>query len=321
MYANITLSSFLLQFPLAEGPFCVFFGHPASFIHIAAFIVIVYDLYYFPPVHSKIPRYLDVGAFSFKKTFYYKNHLFTLRLAFYTQASRLLLQQWNFSTTRSSHRYLCLPASMPSRVVSACVFLALLIPSVTSQLAGCADVACPPAATPGGTHECQIGNSTLTSIGVASIDSKISTQPLTWTLGFEWVNETIQDLKYLLHRSLYLGTEPSLNLGDDQSYGGCALIFEGVASMLRFSANTEAKDWTCPNAMGSQCVDDLNLLAQREFENIDKNASASICTALGTVLQDKVPKSCSGVAGSSSWENIISRGMLNMSWPFHSSTC
>ncbi|WEW59274.1 hypothetical protein PRK78_004743 [Emydomyces testavorans] len=197
-----------------------------------------------------------------------------------------------------------------------CAFLALLIQSVTSQIAGCADVGCPAAQEPLVTHECQFGNATFNAIGIARVDSKITPDPLTWTLGVQAVNDSAhpQNTNWTLQRNFYLGTPPSLDLRQNKTYGGCVLVFNGIAPRLAFTS-ADSRNWTCSSAMNSKCVDDLRSLARTEVDRVVKNATTEICSALGTALQGNVPQSCARLFGSKSWGNIISKGRLQM--PMH----
>lgn len=201
-------------------------------------------------------------------------------------------------------------ASISSSSVILPVTLALLSLSRLSiaQLSSCDAVACP--LDEYSQPRCVIGNTTARAIGVSSFTSPLSSQPLTWTIAVQ----SIDELPNTFERDFFLGTSPSLNLTDGGSSRSqaCALFFEGVATMIKFpGSGPEYDQGTCNDALTQSCVDDLRNQARAELANVrggrdNSSSSASVCASLGDALRGRAPKTCS-VASDGRWGDVLVR--------------
>lgn len=178
----------------------------------------------------------------------------------------------------------------------------------TAQLSRCDAVACP--LDEYSQQRCVLGNITARAVGISSFTSALSSQPLTWTLAIQSINEPPRSFD----RDFFIGTPPAVNLTDEGSSRSeaCALFFEGVATELKFPGSDPDYDQgTCNDALTKSCVDDLRTQARSELANIrggkDKNSSsASVCASLGDALRGSAPKTCA-VASNGSWGIVLAR--------------
>ena len=90
--------------------------------------------------------------------------------------------------------------------------------------------------------QCVLGNATLLSVGIASFNASISSQPLAWTVGLSQAPDTDPASRQsLLGRAFFLGTPASVDFGELNPYRACALIFEGVSSSLAFPGEDQSR--------------------------------------------------------------------------------
>jgi hypothetical protein len=221
--------------------------------------------------------------------------------------------------------------------------MSFLISHTEAQLLGCASLKCPKQ------HDqdyCPIGNSTLSSIGTLEFTTTLSTQPLTWTIGFQEIPQPANEdgsctskarrLKarsenegprmirsrkcvnekplYSQYRNYYLGT---LAGGKDGVFGelGCALFFEGISGDLKFPGTSAPSDsGTCNDALTRSCVADLMEQTKSESEKLVANGKTG-CGDLQAALQDKAPGSCT-VAKGGKWGVVYARGSLPLWFMF-----
>jgi len=179
----------------------------------------------------------------------------------------------------------------------------------TAQLVGCDVVACPNGNS--NEPECAIGNITASELGIASLNSTISPQPLTWTVAGSTIYDSTNSSEVLLTKSFYLGTPPSLDLNSSESFSGCALFFEGMTTILRFNGtDQDTAVGTCGDAMGSQCVTDLLSQAKSKLSSFAGNSgvNSSVCAQLQSALEDSAPKTCTNATGGS-WGVIVSKDL------------
>lgn len=195
-------------------------------------------------------------------------------------------------------------------IATALPFVLLLsLRGMNAQLVGCGTISCP---TAGDSPQplCVIGNATNEQIGVASVNTSVSSDPLTWTVGTAATTDPTNTSATLWTKSFYLGTPPSLDLNGSLPYTGCALFFEGVSTNLQFN-NTRAAvtKGSCSDAMSGPCVDDLLSLATTQIASLVKNPSndSTVCAQLQSALQDSVPGSCNAVHDGN-WGQITSKG-------------
>ncbi|KAI1978262.1 hypothetical protein LOZ53_002977 [Ophidiomyces ophidiicola] len=178
----------------------------------------------------------------------------------------------------------------------------------SSQIAGCKDVSCPVGHF-NSMHECNIGNTSLSNVGVATVHSKLNPKAIfTWTFGIEWISIPLKGNFFSFNRNYLFSSPSSLDLTDEKlPFDGCALLFEGVATFLRFS-NSDEKTWTCPSLLGDQCLNDLLSQAVTELKATHGNQTKSTCEALGNKMQHQhAPSSCAHVY-KGQWGRVTAKG-------------
>jgi hypothetical protein len=202
------------------------------------------------------------------------------------------------------------PIVISSVILPVTLALLSLSPLSVAQLSSCDAVACPLDAD--GQLRCVIGNTTAGAIGISSFTSPLSSQPLTWTVAVQSINEPPKSFT----RDFFIGTPPALNLTDGGSSQrqACAFFFKGLATKIRFpGSDPEYDQGTCNDALTQSCVDDLRTQARAELANVRRgrdNSSSStfVCRTLGNALRDNAPKSCS-VASDGRWGNVLFRAL------------
>lgn len=171
---------------------------------------------------------------------------------------------------------------------------------------GCDVVGCPDAGVVG--PACNVGNISAWEIGVTTLNTTVSSQPLTWTVA----DSTTQSPTGVeLTKSFYIGTPPSLGLQSARSFTGCALFFEGITTNLSFNgSDKDLAVGTCGGAMGSRCVSDLLAQAKKQLSVLTgtPGGNSSVCAQLQSALQNTAPATCTN-ATKGSWGNITSQGM------------
>ncbi|MCJ1366313.1 hypothetical protein MMC16_005441 [Acarospora aff. strigata] len=200
------------------------------------------------------------------------------------------------------------PISPSSAVLPVALALLSLSRLSIAQLSSCDAVACP--LDEYTKPRCVIGNTTARAIGVSSFTSPLSSQPLTWTIAVQSIDEPPNSFE----RNFFIGTSPSLKMTDGGSSRSqaCALFFEGVATRTKFpGSDPEYDQGTCNDALTQSCVDDLRTQARAELANIrggrdNSSSSASVCASLGDALRGRAPKTCS-VASDGHWGDILVR--------------
>ncbi len=186
-----------------------------------------------------------------------------------------------------------MPSHTPTTSALAVAAVLLLRSTATAQLLGCDAVDC--AIDEYRRAKCEVGNATLSALGIANFSTSLDSQPLTWTLGLQQLDSTATQLPF--DRNYYLGTPPSLKLNDT---AGCALFFEGISTNLTAANGSQLDKFTCSNALAESCVTDLITQAQTNFKAIN-NATANdagFCSQLRDSLANSPPGSCNGVKGS-----------------------
>ncbi|KAI1931760.1 hypothetical protein LOZ66_001749 [Ophidiomyces ophidiicola] len=187
----------------------------------------------------------------------------------------------------------------------------------SSQIAGCKDVSCPVGHF-NSMHECNIGNTSLSNIGVATVHSKLDPKAIfTWTFGIEWISIPLKGNFFSFNRNYLFSSPSSLDLTDEKlPFDGCALLFEGVAAFLRFS-NSDEKTWTCPSLLGDQCLNDLLSQAVAELKAANGNQTKSTCEALGNKMQHQhAPSSCAHVY-QGQWGRVTAKALTGPSHLSH----
>lgn len=198
--------------------------------------------------------------------------------------------------------------SIPSniRLCLSTLLISSLLSKSSAQLSGCTAAICPGGES--GRPSCELGNLTSAAIGIASFNTSLSMEPLSWTISVQDVRNQTRTFE----RDFLLGTPSSVNL--QQSLFGaqaCSLFFDGVLASLRFpGSDMEYDKGTCADALTAQCAIDLQNQAQAELATLllkENNTNQSnLCLNLGSSLRDKPPSACSSVIGES-WNTIIAR--------------
>ncbi|KAI1920074.1 hypothetical protein LOZ60_006702 [Ophidiomyces ophidiicola] len=204
---------------------------------------------------------------------------------------------------------------MPPHTPLLSILTVLLVATkhASSQIAGCKDVSCPVGHF-NSMHECNIGNTSLSNVGVATVHSKLNPKAIfTWTFGIEWISIPLRGNFFSFNRNYLFSSPSSLDLTDEKlPFDGCALLFEGVATFLRFS-NSDEKTWTCPSLLGDQCLNDLLSQAVTELKATHGNQTKSTCEALGNKMQHRhAPSSCAQVY-KGQWGRVTAKALTGPS--------
>ncbi|PQE08123.1 hypothetical protein CJF31_00008216 [Rutstroemia sp. NJR-2017a BVV2] len=191
-------------------------------------------------------------------------------------------------------------------------FIFLSISQAQDQtLVGCDAVHCP---INNKTSTCPVGNTTLSYLGITSLNTSLASSPLTWTLGTQVTYDPSNNSLASLDRDYFLGTPPTILNLTSNSYHGCALFFDGVSANNLSFPNTphESGSGTCNDALSTSCVTDLLAQSQSELNTLLSSNSSNeskICSALQSALQSKSPTSCTDIVPNhNGWGNIIVRG-------------
>lgn len=180
--------------------------------------------------------------------------------------------------------------------------LSLWMLQAGAQLLSCSDIKCPVSS---GNANCSLDNTTLTMLGVSKFSSALSSDLLTWTVGYApapFTHTTDQ-------RRYFLSTPRGLNLDNRTDVSGCALFFTGIEAGLSFikpngsSIDPRTASGTCADALGARCVSDLTSQAQGLIVN-STSPGALACTILAQTLQSSPPESCTEA---STWGNIVAK--------------
>jgi hypothetical protein len=191
--------------------------------------------------------------------------------------------------------------SFPIPLAGRCVVLLSLLslPLVHAQLVGCDAVQCPLGET-AATAACVVGNATLSTIGIANLNSVGAN--FTWTLGeqsYPVNNDNITDHEQILGRLIYLGSPPNIRLDDPNlPFGACGVFFPNVSNQVVFpfglSGDIRTGVGTCENAINSSCLQDLlKQAAGQAGALLDRSADVNdLCSQLQEPLQNNPPASC-----------------------------
>lgn len=207
-------------------------------------------------------------------------------------------------------------ASASTQALLATSIISLLsVTSAADILVSCDKVPCPRNEYNG--DHCIVGNTTSTSIGVASfaVPSSISSSPFTWAIGIQRVDtpEVKSDTTYSssLERNYFLGTPQGTDLSKSAPNGACAIFFEGMSEFAQFSgSNSEISIGTCADAITADCVTALLQLAQSEATKL--GGSKDKCEALRTALGSAPPEACSPFSLNESWGVVAARDLTKL---------
>ena len=183
----------------------------------------------------------------------------------------------------------------------ASLFLGLLSSSqAVAQLLSCSDVGCPPDSRLNDAY-CQVDDKTMSSIGVAAMDTSLYTEPLAWTVAISRADAGPGDLT-TYHKEFYVGQPSSLNLKEIATVSGCALIFTGAT--LQFAPNLalsqlDDENGSCADALPAECVNDLLSEAQNLVGTMEPESGNSMdCETLAQFLNARMPSTCPSSFGS-----------------------
>ncbi|PQE30989.1 vacuolar sorting VPS1 dynamin protein [Rutstroemia sp. NJR-2017a WRK4] len=150
---------------------------------------------------------------------------------------------------------------------------------ITSQaqdqtLVGCDAVHCP---TNYKTSTCPVDNTTLSYLGITSLNTSLASSPLTWTLGTQVTYDPSNKSLVSLDRDYFLGTPPTVLNLTSNTYHGCALFFDGVSATNLSFPNTphESGSGTCNDALSTSCVTDLLAQSQSELNTLLSSDSSN----------------------------------------------
>ncbi|PQE12559.1 hypothetical protein CJF30_00002431 [Rutstroemia sp. NJR-2017a BBW] len=191
------------------------------------------------------------------------------------------------------------------------LFIFLSVSQAQDQtLVGCDAVHCP---TNYKTSTCPVGNTTLSLLGITSLNTSLASSPLTWTLGTQVTYDSSNKSLASLDQDYFLGTPPTILNLTSNTYHGCALFFAGVSATNLSFPNTphESGSGTCNDALSTSCVTDLLAQSQSELNILlssDSSNESKVCSALQSALQSKTPTSCTDILPNhNGWGNIIVR--------------
>lgn len=169
--------------------------------------------------------------------------------------------------------------------------LAAMFSPATASLRACSDIGCNPV--------CEVNNEVLSSVGTTKFISAAYASEMEWTVGI--VNATSP-----LRKNYYLASMPGLSLSNATGLGGCALIFNGIESKLKFANATgyEYDNGQCSDALKANCESDLLRQARVMAANMT-SSGALRCGDLAQSLQNNPPKSCEI---GTNWGTITAKG-------------
>ena len=192
--------------------------------------------------------------------------------------------------------------------------LGLLTVTTTSvaQLLGCDDVNCPIDAKTGDLASCQLGNVTATHLGIAQVNTSLSPEPLTWTLGASLSsNVNSGKVTRIWGKRYYLGQPGALNLQSSDGVNACGIFLHGASSSLKFhegivSSQIGNDNGNCGDALTSECVSELEAQAVEVARNVESFDGRVTCGVLAEQISANVPSSCRQIPDL--WTNISSHG-------------
>lgn len=181
-----------------------------------------------------------------------------------------------------------------------------------SQIRGCDAVGCP--VDKYGMAQCEVGNATLTAVGITELTTNIDTMPLTWTVGLQKHDGPLDGSQIVFDRNYYLGTPASLHLANST---GCAVFFEGITGNLAVSrGNMDMDSSICPDVLSPGCISDLLAQVETRFEDLlawpNDLSATQLCDHLREDLSDNAPDSCS--EAKAGWGTLVSQ----CEWPHES---
>lgn len=162
--------------------------------------------------------------------------------------------------------------------------------------------------------QCEVGNATLTAVGITELTTNIDTMPLTWTVGLQKHDGPLDGSQIVFDRNYYLGTPASLHLANST---GCAVFFEGITGNLAVSrGNMDMDSSICPDVLSPGCISDLLAQVETRFEDLlawpNDLSATQLCDHLREDLSDNAPDSCS--EAKAGWGTLVSQ----CEWPHES---
>ncbi len=192
--------------------------------------------------------------------------------------------------------------------------LVLLTVTTTSvaQLLGCDDVSCPIDANNGDIASCQLGNVTATQLGIAQVNTSLSPEPFTWTLGAS-LNSNVNSGKVtrIWGKGFYLSQPSALNLQSSVGVRACGIFLHGASSSLKFhegslSSQIGSDNGDCGDALTSECVSELEAQALEVAQSVESFDGSVTCGVVAEQISANVPSSCRQIPDL--WTNISSHG-------------
>ena len=177
-----------------------------------------------------------------------------------------------------------------------------------AQLLGCDDINCPIDPHNDGAANCQLGNATIATLGIAQINTSLSPEPLTWTVGGTLVDS---ELTRTWGQGFYLGQPSALNLQSSGGVGACGIFLHGASSSLEFhqgllSSQIESDNGSCGDALTPECVSELEAQALQVAQSVEFFDGSVTCGLIAGQISANVPSSCRQIPDL--WTNISSHG-------------
>lgn len=184
--------------------------------------------------------------------------------------------------------------------------------SQAQDLVGCEAVNCPNEYENRNSPTCQVESTDMTLVGLLFIESPLSEDDLTWTIGDSGLRSTTSTYNRTVTRSFYLGTPPSLDLTSSKLvHRGCAIFVispDRGAYQVHLQSAPQYANGACGELMGEDCVGDLTakieVLAQ---SNADGDVE-SFCASIVEGLQAASLSSCDILSQPTRFEAVALTG-------------
>jgi hypothetical protein len=157
----------------------------------------------------------------------------------------------------------------------------------SAQIVGCdgLNVQCPTKKNDSDSLPCNYNNG---EIGVVSLNSNVTPEPLTWTV-------TMYDDG---DKNFWLGSPPSLDLARETDFGACALRVWNMTTALQLPAGfNDFANFGCPTVLGDDCVQDLIIQMREQLVSIVNGTTelvmgGSPCDLISLNFEENAPASC-----------------------------
>ncbi|KAM5351172.1 hypothetical protein ACJ41O_003895 [Fusarium nematophilum] len=197
-----------------------------------------------------------------------------------------------------------------SRKTQALCLLGLLSSASVAQewpedtIIGCESLDCPEDGTP--SPNCTIVDTEYPAVGLARIplesDQPLSDYDISWLYAVS--AESNGSGNRTFGKDFYLGTDPTLGLGQSSEIPACALFFKNTTQGVSFRGESVLESQgTCEEAMSEPCVRALNKRAM-DLNITGLSTTAEICDKLQREFEDKLDSACMNFTTGKTWHNL-----------------